>query len=151
MKRWLFVVCAVALWGPSPVAAQSAADPVDSLAVVTESGTAYFIKGRGYGTDAYSGPFDVILNKGFAVAQWQDQDRHIFSYPYGWHAVWASVTRPGPAMERAGGWGTVLRRHVLPLSWDELRDGLRPCVRNPPEREHTHREPPPRHFDPAST
>ncbi len=122
MKRWWFAVCALALMGPSDVAAQSVAEPADSLAVVTESGTAYFIRGRGHGTDAYSGPFDVILNKGFAVAQWQDQDRHIFSYPYGWNAVWASVTRPGAAMERAGGWGTVLRRHVLPLSWDELRD-----------------------------
>ena len=65
----------------------------------------------------------MILNKGFAVAQWQDQDRHIFSYPYGWNAVWASVTRPGAAMERAGGWGTVLRYHILPLGWDELKAG----------------------------
>jgi len=83
----------------------------------------YFVKGRGYGTDVYAGPLDMIFNKGFAVAQWQDQDRHIFSYPYGWHAVWASVTKPGVAMERAGGWGTVLRAHVLPLSWAEVKEG----------------------------
>ena len=122
MTRWWFVVCAVVAWGPSDLAAQPVADSVDSLAAVTDSGNAYFLKGRDFGTDAYAGPFDMILNKGFAVAQWQDQDRHIFSYPYGWNAVWASVTRPGTAMERAGGWGTVLRRHVLPLSWDEFRD-----------------------------
>jgi hypothetical protein len=82
----------------------------------------FFVKGRDYGTDAYGGPLDIILNKGFAVAQWADQDRHIFSYPYGWGAVWASVTRPGAAMERAGGWGTVLKSHVFPVGWDELRD-----------------------------
>lgn len=83
----------------------------------------YFVKGRDYGTDAYGGPLDVIFNKGFAVAQWQDQDRHIFSYPYGWSAVWASITNPGPAIERAGGWGQVLKNHVLPLGWEELREG----------------------------
>ena len=122
MKGWWFVVCAVAVWGPSDLAAQPVAEPVDSLAAATDSGNAYFLKGRDYGTDAYAGPFDMILNKGFAVAQWQDQDRHIFSYPYGWNAVWASVTRPGTAIERAGGWGKVLRRHVIPLSWDEFRE-----------------------------
>lgn len=47
----------------------------------------YFVKGRDYGTDAYGGPLDVIFNEGFAVAQWVDQDRQIFSYPYGWKAV----------------------------------------------------------------
>ncbi|MDH3207119.1 MAG: hypothetical protein OEO79_10935 [Gemmatimonadota bacterium] len=83
----------------------------------------YLVKGRAYGTDAYAGPLDVILNKGFAVAQWHDQDRHIFSYPYGWRAVWASVTNPGPAMERAGGWGNVLKRHLVPFGGDEFRDG----------------------------
>ncbi len=83
----------------------------------------YYVKGRDYGTDAYGGPFDVIFNKGFAVAQWQDQDRHIFSYPYAWRAVWATVTNPGPPIERAGGWGSVLKRHLLPFGGDEIREG----------------------------
>jgi hypothetical protein len=95
---------------------------VDALVTDAAGRTLYFVKGRDYGTDVYGGPFDVIFNKGFAVAQWQDQDRHIFSYPYGWNAVWASITRPGPAMERAGGWATVLKRHVLPLGWEELKE-----------------------------
>jgi hypothetical protein len=100
---------------------------VDSLgsSVVATAGryNNYFVKGRDYGTDAYGGPLDMIFNKGFAVAQWQDQDRHIFSYRYGWRAVWASVTRPSTAIERAGGWGTVLKSHVLPVGWQELKDG----------------------------
>jgi hypothetical protein len=124
------------LFSGSPVAATAqGVEPTDSLAPAPMVGNVpasvpsvarghnyFFVKGRDYGTDAYGGPFDLILNKGFAVAQWQDQDRHIFSYPYGWNAVWASVTNPGPAIERAGGWGTVLRRHVLPLDWDEFVD-----------------------------
>jgi len=83
----------------------------------------YFNKGRPYGTDAYAGPIDIILNKGFAVAQWQGRDRDIFSFPYGWSAVWASVTRPGKAMEQAGGWGSVLKRHLVPfVGDDEIRE-----------------------------
>jgi hypothetical protein len=101
--------------------------PPDLSAVEELSDTAryeFFLnKGRDYGTDAYAGPFDVILNKGFAVAQWQGQDRHIFTYPYGWRAVWASVTNPGPAIERAGGWGSVLKRHLVPFGGDEIREG----------------------------
>lgn len=99
---------------------------VDSAALelpATDGYNFYLVKGRDYGTDAYAGPFDVLFNKGFAVAQWQDQDRHIFSYPYGWRAVWASVTNPGPAMKRAGGWGQVFKSHVLPLGRDEFFDG----------------------------
>lgn len=82
----------------------------------------FFNKGRDYGTDAYAGPFDIIMNKGFAVAQWQGRDRSIFSFPYGWDAAWASVTRPGKAMERAGGWGSVLKRHLVPFAGDDLRE-----------------------------
>jgi hypothetical protein len=130
----VLVFCALAALLPhaDPARAQAAPDSLaslaaDSMPVSTAEPDGgynnYFVKGRDYGTDAYGGPLDMIFNKGFAVAQWQDQDRHIFSYPYGWNAVWASVTRPGKAIERAGGWGTVLKNHVLPLGWDELRDG----------------------------
>jgi len=100
------------------------AEEGDSSTFVDEQGRPYFfVQGRDYGTDAYGGPLDIIFNKGFAVAQWQDQDRHIFSYKYVWRAVWASVTDPGPAMERAGGWGAVLKRHLVPFGGDELRAG----------------------------
>lgn len=118
-------VALVALAGTSPgIAGQDEARLPDDagVEVLATPDSLFFVKGRDYGTDAYGGPFDVILNKGFAVAQWQDQDRHIFSYPYGWRAVWASITDPGPAIERAGGWGKVFESHVLPLGWDEFRD-----------------------------
>lgn len=121
---------AYALFGLSPLRVQAqdgSLGPPDLSSVEELADTAryeFFLnKGRDYGTDAYAGPFDVIFNKGFAVAQWQGQDRDIFSYPYGWRAVWASVTNPGPAMERAGGWGSVMKRHLLPFGGDEIRDG----------------------------
>jgi hypothetical protein len=129
LRKWIFGLFVAGLGLTAPTAQSIEAQIAgDSLAVEPAPPAAsrynlYFVKGRGYGTDAYGGPFDVILNKGFAVAQWQDQDRHIFSYPYGWNAVWASVTKPGPAMERAGGWITVFKYHLLPLGWDELKAG----------------------------
>lgn len=98
------------------VAAQEVVTPADSVDGEHEF---FFNKGRDFGTDAYAGPFDVIMNKGFAVAQWQGRDREIFSFPYGWSAVWASITRPGKAMEQAGGWGSVLKRHLVPFWGDD--------------------------------
>lgn len=83
----------------------------------------YFHRGRGYGTDAYAGPFDVLLNKGFAVAQWEGKSRYIFDYPYGWNAAWKSVSRPEPLVERAGGWRRVVSQQGLPMSWADLRAG----------------------------
>jgi hypothetical protein len=102
--------------GPGP-------ERIDAQEVSAPDSTFFFVKGRDYGTDAVAGPLNAILNKGFAVAQWEGSDRAIFSYPYGWRAVWNSVRDPGPAMERAGGWSRVLRRHVVPLAGDEFRDG----------------------------
>ncbi len=72
--------------------AGEAARRLDRLSRVTPATPGYryyFNKGRDYGSDAYAGPLDNIFNKGFAVAQWQGKDRHIFSFPYGW-------TRYGP-------------------------------------------------------
>ncbi|HKJ02353.1 MAG TPA: hypothetical protein VJ997_07860, partial [Longimicrobiales bacterium] len=76
---------------------------------------AYFNTDRGVGTDAYAGPFDALLNKGFAVAQWEDRNRAIFDHAYGWDEVRVSLTRPGAVVARRGGWGEVLKVHALPF------------------------------------
>jgi hypothetical protein len=118
----LSAFCAVDLCAQAaPVAPPDADTRVEEVAD-TARDDFFFNKGRDYGTDVYAGPFDIILNKGFAVAQWQGRDRAIFSFPYGWDAVWASVTRPGKAMEQAGGWGSVLKRHLVPFAGDNLRE-----------------------------
>jgi hypothetical protein len=83
----------------------------------------FFHKNRHYGTDAYAGPFDVLLNKGFAVAQWEGKSRHIFDYPYGWNAAWKSISSPAPLVDQAGGWRKVLSQQGLPLSGSDFRSG----------------------------
>lgn len=109
------------------VSAQPVRQPVDSILLEDPPATPgyqyFFNKGRGYGSDAYAGPLDNIFNKGFAVAQWEGKDRHIFSYRYGWHAVWATITNPGPPIKQAGGWGAVLKRHLVPFGGDAIRQG----------------------------
>jgi hypothetical protein len=58
----------------------------------------------------------VILNKGFATAAWSRRSRDIFEYDYGWESVWASVSSPGEAVERYGGWSQWIRTQILPLT-----------------------------------
>jgi hypothetical protein len=81
----------------------------------------YFYHDSGYGTDAYAGPFDVLLNKGLAVAQWEGRGRDLFSYPYGWEAVDRSLRYPGHAVDQHGGWGEVLLNHLVPFYSNEWR------------------------------
>ena len=86
----------------------------------------FFYRGRDFGTDAYAGPFDVILNKGFATAQWVefwgDFDRRlIFSNPYEWKGVWHSVRHPGEAADGDGGWGWLLRNQAIPFSTSDWK------------------------------
>jgi hypothetical protein len=76
----------------------------------------FFYHGRAYGTDAYAGPLDVLLNKGFAISQWEGRGRNLFGYPYGWGAVKASLDHPGVLARRAGGWRTVLRHQAVPFA-----------------------------------
>ena len=86
----------------------------------------FFNRGRDFGTDAYGGPFDLIINKGYATTQWVtsggDFDRRmIFENPYGWRGVWNSVRRPGEAAAQGGGWGRLLRNEVIPFSTSDWK------------------------------
>jgi hypothetical protein len=78
-----------------------------------------FYKGRPYGTDAYMGPLDVILNKGYAVAQFNNRNRYIFDYDYGYRHAWNSVVHFPANVEKYGGWGKYIGDEILPtsLSW----------------------------------
>jgi hypothetical protein len=87
----------------------------------------FFNRGRDFGTDAYGGPFDLLINKGYATTQWvssggQDFDRRmIFENPYGWQGVWNSVRHPGEAAADGGGWGQLLRNEVIPFSTSDWK------------------------------
>lgn len=124
----LFVFLTTALTGclsagPGLTGVPPAAPPRGGHEATAEAAPRFFHRDRGYGTDAYAGPLDMLLNKGFAVAQWDGKSRYIFDYPYGWNAAWRSISRPQPLVEEAGGWRKVLSQQALPLSWSDFRSG----------------------------
>jgi hypothetical protein len=116
-----FITCAVAAsLDPMSLCAQQvhtsdASERLDSASAsqVRPAGP-FFYKNRGYGSDEYAGPFDVILNKGFPTAAWHDRSRDIFDYPYGWESVRNSVFSPFEAIDRYGGWSSWIRSQIFP-------------------------------------
>lgn len=134
MLRAVMHLAAVALssaWALTPLSAQpdptegagpDAEDRAADTTVVEGDATAdvYFYHDRPFGTDAVSGPLDVILNKGFAVAQFNNRNRYIFDYAYGAEHVWKSIRHFGDNVERYGGWAKYLGDEVFPTSlhWD---------------------------------
>lgn len=87
-----------------------------SKSSATESGP-FFFHDLPYGSDAFMGPLDVILNKGFALSQTEAKSRKVFEYPYGASHVYQSLIHPLDAIERGGGWWPFLQKEVLPLSF----------------------------------
>lgn len=73
----------------------------------------YFYRGDDVGSNATAGPLDVILNKGFATAQWEGFGRNIFAHPYGWNRTVRAITHPNEAMEFSGGWWPTIETNVL--------------------------------------
>lgn len=104
----------------APAGAQTV--PADSTVIGGDSSTSdhFFYRGRPWGTDAVTGPLDVVLNKGFAVAQFNNRDRYIFDYDYGSRHVWNSVRHFRGNVERYGGWSAWLGDEIVPtsLEWD---------------------------------
>jgi hypothetical protein len=94
-----------------------------SLIAAEELDGFFFYRGRPYGTDAYMGPLDVILNKGYAVAQFNNRNRYIFSYDYGTVHPWKSVTELGENVEKYGGWRRFIGDEIFPtsFSWREWK------------------------------
>lgn len=80
----------------------------------------FFYDDRPFGTDAVSGPLDVILNKGYAVAQFNNRNRYIFDYAYGADHVWNSIRHFRDNVERYGGWAKYVGDEIVPtsLDWD---------------------------------
>jgi hypothetical protein len=86
----------------------------DSL--LAPDSTAHFYRGLPYGSEAYYGPFAVLLNKGFAVSLMEGMSRDLSDFPYGVQSVADAITHPLAAIERGGGWGKLLTEEVLPLT-----------------------------------
>lgn len=107
---------AVVLVVGTPLQAQEAADSADA-AGGPSSDVGYFYRGLDYGSEAYMGPLDVLLNKGLALAQTEVVDRRVFQFPYGFEAVNHALTHPQEAIERGGGWWDFLRKEIFPLTY----------------------------------
>lgn len=123
IKVGVLLVWAATSAGCAGVAAVTGASAIGTAALVLAPDSSsvpdegpYFYHGTDVGTDAYAGPLDVLLNKGFATAQWPQSDRHIFDYPYGWSATFESIVRPDRAVEASGGLWTVLSNELFPFS-----------------------------------
>jgi hypothetical protein len=82
-----------------------------------EDGGPFFYRGLTYGSESIVGPLDVLLNKGFDLAQVGNRERQIFDYPYATRHVTDALLHPGKAIDRIGGWGYFLRTQVLPLTF----------------------------------
>lgn len=119
--RVLVLAGAAGWWAPSAEA--QLAHPDSSLIAPVERSTFFFYHGRPYGTDALAGPLDVLLNKGYAVAQFNNRNRYIFDYPYAGRHVWSSVSEFPDHVERYGGWRRFIGDEVFPLSfaWREWK------------------------------
>jgi hypothetical protein len=105
----------IGLNSTSPLSAQFV-DPDSSIIQPDSLDNFFFYRGRPYGTDAYMGPLDVILNKGFAVAQFNNRNRYIFDYDYGSKHVKNSILHFGANVEKYGGWKKYIGDEIFPLS-----------------------------------
>jgi len=142
ITRWCAVL-ALVLAAPRLLAAQRAIVAGDTLRATIASttravqqapswskpshadSTRLLYKGYGYGSDAYNGPLTVLLNKGYDIFQLRHSPRNITTFPYknAWkYGIKEVFQRPGPAVQRFGGWNRFARIELLPLSLklDEL-------------------------------
>lgn len=112
--------------GPSPLSSQQAGAPDTTTAPLpTVSARRSFFFSDRPGSDQYVGPMDVVLNKGFNMAQAVNRDRAIFSANYGVAHVRNSIVDPVRAIQETGGWGSWLEEQILPvqaLAW--IRSGF---------------------------
>ncbi len=110
--------CALlALVAGAPLSAQLGARPDPDAAddqSVAPASRAFFYKGLP-GSDLYVGPFDVILNKGFNMAQTVNRDPYIFEAPYGHEHLRGSVLHPLRSIRESGGWGEFVTEQILPV------------------------------------
>lgn len=90
----------------------------------TSRRTAYFFADLP-GSDQYVGPLDVLLNKGFNMAQAVNRDRRIFRAAYGWGHVRGAILHPVRSIERSGGWGPWAEEQLVPIqAVDWIRSGF---------------------------
>lgn len=97
---------------PDPLAAQPSGDTLQSPSSPPPS---FYYGGRPYGSDAFLGPVETFLNRGFNLSQTANRARRIFQADYGTRHVWESLTDPVGSIQDTGGWGTFFEQQILPI------------------------------------
>ena len=109
------VTCGVLV--PSLTAQTSATDQSLRVSTVADTSDYIFLRPHiDYGSAALFGPVQVGLNRAFSTTVWAGAERRLGSVEWqgGFHTVWDTLSHPGAAIERAGGFGTWLKRETLP-------------------------------------
>jgi hypothetical protein len=119
MATLVGVIGAVA--APSALQAQLDSPRRDSL-----RDDSYFYHGLP-GSDAYAGPFDVLLNKGFNFAQAENRTRAIFEADYSLSHVWNSIAHPFESIRnQPGSFGEWVEKEILPVqAFNWIKSGFR--------------------------
>lgn len=110
------MLAALVLGAPGGTEGQQASRPDSLDLAVAQAVTraSYFYRNRP-GSDQYMGPFDVLLNKGFNLAQAENRDRRIFRARYGTRHVRHALLHPFASIDNTGGWGNFLEEQILPV------------------------------------
>lgn len=99
---------------PTPLPGQDAVALDSADAAVRRTEASWFYRGR-VGSDQYIGPIDVLLNKGFNLAQAENRERRIFRARYGTRHVRNSLLHPFASIRASGGWDDFLEEQILPV------------------------------------
>ena len=105
--------------------ARPAPDSVGAAAPRTPGSTGvpggWFYRGRDFGSDAYGGPLDAFLNKGFATTAFEGRSRNLVEHDFGERSVHDALAHPLEAIARGGGWREQLGTQVFPsnMRWDD--------------------------------
>ena len=87
-----------------------------STASLSLRGSIFYRPDLNFGSVSLMGPLNVLFNRGFSQLHFRGQPRDIRDVQWGngFRAVADGLTHPRTAIERAGGWGTWLKREFLP-------------------------------------
>ncbi len=108
------------LGAPRSAGAQAAADSSSSPARTSPAAAdhgPWFYRGLPYGSESQVNPLQLIVNGGFGILQFDDQDARLGDVKFraGWHRVTSDMLHPVRAIEVAG-WNDFLLREVIPVS-----------------------------------
>ena len=105
-RIWPLALLVAGIALPVTVSGQDERGPEDGFGASEEAGPAdggpFFYRGLTYGSESNVNPLDVLLNKGFDLAQVDNRGCRIFDYPYATIHVTDALLHPVAAIDRIG-------------------------------------------------